>query len=93
MLISEEELYRLQNASYLYRGLPMAFIFYKELVRKKVFHTGFGMEQVHNYFSRWSDESVEVMFPDHSYLKVRFKNAKCFVICPYKEIYKEFSID
>ena len=42
MFISEEDLYKLQNSSHLYRGLPMAFIFYKELVRKEVFHTGFG---------------------------------------------------
>lgn len=93
MFISEEDLYKLQNSSHLYRGLPMAFIFYKELVRREVFHTGFGMDQVHNFFNRWADDyRVEVMFPDHSYLRIRFDNAKCFVICPHKELYKELPI-
>lgn len=94
MFISEKELTDLQS-SYLYKGLPLAYICFRELKRKGKFEINNFLEpfDLRNFFIRWDDTSLEVMFSDHSYLYFRLKDMKCYVIHARKGIYKEFPID
>ncbi|ULJ64607.1 hypothetical protein MIS33_10835 [Wielerella bovis] len=88
--ISEKELFNLQH-SHLYRDLPLAYIFFRELMRKRVlFQPQINFEIFYNFFSRFDDGGVEMMFADHSYLKIRFDEGKCYVIHPQRNLFKEF---
>ncbi|MDO4694178.1 MAG: hypothetical protein Q4A62_06075 [Eikenella sp.] len=73
MFISEEELYRLKQNSYMYKDLPMSVIFYRELKRKGIFKAkNIPFALFHNFFHRIIGPRVEVMFPDGSSLAISF---------------------
>lgn len=92
MFISEQDLYQFQATGYLYRGLPMAFIFFKELERKGKLNSEIFQSDFQNFFTRWDDDMTETMFPDHSYLKIDFKEARVYVVQAQRGLYKVFDI-
>ncbi|XXQ68522.1 hypothetical protein ACKLNO_01225 [Neisseriaceae bacterium B1] len=88
--ITEKELYQLQQ-SYLYRDLPFAYIFYRELIRKKNIAECVESYWFWNFYSKFNDEKIETMFPDNSFFVLNFKEKKCYVIHPTRGLFKEFN--
>ena len=82
MFILEYHLIQFQQNSHIYRDLPMALIFYRELIRKDIFKKGFSLEHVRNYFHRFDDDFIEVLFPDSSTLMIKFDKSVCHVYHP-----------
>lgn len=92
IFIDEEELFRLKH-SYLYRDLPLAYIFFKELVRKEMFQKGLiEADLFSNFYSKYSEGFIETMFPDSSFLILNFHEKKCFIIHTSRGLFKEFDM-
>lgn len=91
MFIDEEELFRLKH-SYLYKDLPLAYIFFKELVRKDMFSKGIEGHFFENYYSKYAEGYIETMFPDSSFLVLNFRESKGCVIHASRCLFKEFNL-
>lgn len=91
MFISEEELFSLKH-SYLYRDLPLSYIFLRELMRKDMFSKGIEQHFFENYYSKYSEHLIETMFPDSSFLILNFYEKKIFVISTSRGLFKEFDM-
>ena len=92
MFILEYHLIQFQQNSHIYRDLPMALIFYRELIRKDIFKKGFSLEHVRNYFHRFDDDFIEVLFPDSSTLMIKFDKSVCYFYLLRSSYFKEFNI-
>lgn len=89
--MTEKELAHLQ-CSYLYQGFSFAMIFYREMKRQDKFRT-FSLNKCSNFFLRWNNNAeVEILFPDHSHLLLKFKENKCYVFHPQKSLFAEFNL-
>lgn len=84
MFMTEQELHHFKNGSYMYKGLPYAVIFYRELKRKNAFNSKLNIQLFINFFNRYDVQyqRLEVLFPDNSTLLIDFKQRKCHVYHP-----------
>lgn len=79
MFIDERELFRLQQ-SHLYRDYPLAYIFYREFVRKGIFKKPLERHLFENYYTKYFPYGSETMFQDGSFLILNFRETKAYVI-------------
>lgn len=85
MFISEVDLYQMKMTSYLYKDLPYAVIFYRELKRKDFLKADkLNPNLFYNFFNRFDPviRRLEILFPDNSTLIFDFKVNKCYVYHP-----------
>lgn len=92
MFMTEKELVMSNHSSYLYRDLPYAVIFYREMKRKDVFKKQLNVMLFNNFFHRFSDNRIEVLFPDNSTLLIELEQAKVYVSHPNSLFFEEFII-
>ncbi|WP_066568901.1 hypothetical protein [Snodgrassella sp. CFCC 13594] len=85
MLISEAELYQMKMTSFIYKDLPYAVIFYREMKRKNfLVAEKLNPNLFYNFFNRFdpNQRRLEILFPDNSTLIFDFKVKKCHVYHP-----------
>lgn len=90
MFISEYHLVKFQTDSHIYRDLPQALIYYRELIRKGVFKTLFSFDIFRNFFHRYDRDFIEIQFPDSSTLLIKLDEAKCYVSYPRAKFFKDY---
>ncbi len=95
MFITEAELYQFKMTSYMYKGLPYAVIFYRELKRKDHLKAEkLNPNLFYNFFNRFDPQHsrLEVLFPDNSTLLIDFKIRKCNVYHPQSHFMDNFDL-
>ena len=90
MFLSEYQLIQFKTSSHIYRDLPMALIYYRELMRKGVFKKPFSFDIFRNFFSRYDEDFIEIQFPDASTLLIKLNKASCYVSYPRAMFFKEY---
>jgi hypothetical protein len=90
MFISEYHLIQFQNDSHVYRDLPQALIYYRELMRKGIFKKPVPLSLFKNFFHRYDDDFIEIQFPDSSTLLIRSDEATCYVSHPRTKFFKDY---
>lgn len=90
MFLSEYQLIQFKTSSHIYRDLPMALIYYRELMRKGVFKKPFSFDIFRNFFSRYDEDFIEIQFPDSSTLLIKLDKASCYVSYPRAMFFKEY---
>lgn len=90
MFISEYHLIQFQIGSHIYRDLPQALIYYRELMRKGVFKAPFSFDIFRNFFHRYDRDFIEIQFSDASTLLIKLDEAKCYVSHPRTKFFKDY---
>lgn len=89
MLVSAEKLLEIQKKYY--PDLPLAYVFFIQFQNNRD-PNSFTPVEVNNFFSRWDNDTLEIMFDDHSYIFFHFQKRKCYVSCASQGFFKEFPI-
>ncbi|SAY50690.1 Uncharacterised protein [Neisseria weaveri] len=90
MFITEYHLIQFKTSSNIYRDLPLALIYYRELKRKDVFRKPFSFDIFRNFFHRYDEDFIEIQFPDASTLLIKLDEASCYVSYPRKMFFKQY---
>lgn len=92
--LNKQQLLDTKQSYDFYKDKPLAYVFYAEMIRKGLFDSDKLIYSSYfiDFFTRHSDDKIEVIFNDFSFLAFDFKESKSYVMCPSSHYFKVFEL-